>query len=200
MIRRRRRPRSPPRTPRSTRPRPRACCTPATRAAVPLAAPHAQHLRDRERRPLHEGKPHPPRVHRLVDAPLARAEPRSDVDCERLRSVKTKAKERPHGYFVRSLPLRHPLADVILRALGELLERRARRPAASRTGRHARRERTQAEADGPSRTGALASNQNAEASAPLSSASNGGSNTRLVRRRRSPLSNFRTLVQRCTIG
>ena len=46
---------------------------------------------------------------------------------------------------MRRLPFRHPLAHVFLNPLGQLLERRARRPAAAGTGGDARRERTQAE-------------------------------------------------------
>ena len=47
--------------------------------------------------------------------------------------------------LVATLPCRHLLADVVLRPLGELLERAAGRAAATRTRRNARRECAQAE-------------------------------------------------------
>src|SRR6185436_11495068 len=47
--------------------------------------------------------------------------------------------------FVRGLPFRHPVADVALDALGQLLERAARRAAAAWARRDARRKRAQPE-------------------------------------------------------
>jgi hypothetical protein len=75
----------------------------------------------------------------------------ADADVRRLRLARP-VDDATHdsegqGFNARVLllPHRHLLADVLLRALGELLERRARRASTSGTGRDTRCERSQAQ-------------------------------------------------------